>query len=365
MKSANAARLMQRYFRTYYHEVEATLAQYPPIPDPLPDAIRRPRRIEVAFTKDGIAIIVWDDPNGGDYSFHHRDYGGSLRQFAATLAKPPAYAGLSWEAPPWFPGPGVTVGKVQLSVLAEVVTDLGSGTVVPGLSWSSPWRSIQVLAGFDPVDWRADRAILQAQNNVLQFVTAHLMQQTAIPAEQQPEKRDVAAKLQDAVDGFRGLLDSNPQRESDIHRCLLEHEALLTLAIGASEVRSEVPLGSEYRVDFALRITEQRYILIEIEAAQRRLFTQSGDPASDLTHALRQVRDWRDWIGEQLTYARTVLPGIIDPECWVLIGRRNSLTNRDQKALQRMNLDEIRVTIMTYDDLVDSAARQLDNIRRL
>jgi len=365
MKVTNAAKRMRRYYHAYYQEVQSALALYPPVPRPLPDAIRKPSRIQACFAEDGVAVIFWDSTDGEECEFEHRDYPGSLRHFANTLARPSAYAGLHWQAPPMFPGPGMTVGNVEVTVLAEVVTDIGRGTILPLYSWRAPWRSVQVFDRFDPGNWREDIARLQANNNVLQVVTAHLMRQQEVPADQQHEKRDAVGKLQEALDGLRRLLDSETVPEALIQKYLSRHEALWTLVSGASEVRPQVPLGSEYRVDFSLRLGEREYILVEIEAAHRRLFTQKGDPSSDLSHALRQVGDWREWVSEQLTYARTLLPGITDPECWVIMGRRHDMSDRDLNALRRKNLDLNRIEVMTYDDLLDSAVRRLDGLRRL
>lgn len=42
--------------------------------------------------------------------------------------------------------------------------------------------------------------------------------------------------------------------------------------------------------------------LVEIERADNTLFTNGGDPSSKLTHAIRQVQDWKLWIRDNRDY---------------------------------------------------------------
>jgi hypothetical protein len=168
--------------------------------------------------------------------------------------------------------------------------------------------------------------------------------------------------LQTMIKGFSALVESDP-REGDIQCYLTENWMLL--APTAVKVIPKVKLGSEYEVDFVVGLADQQYILVEIERPEHKLFTQRGDPSAELSHAQRQVEDWRQWIHENIAYARTIMPGINEPHCWVIIGRRSHMVERDEKALARRNAELHHITILTYDDLLDVARRHLDNLRRL
>jgi len=59
------------------------------------------------------------------------------------------------------------------------------------------------------------------------------------------------------------------------------------------------------------------------------------------------------------------LPGIREPQGWVVIGRRSSMTENQRKVLERKNARHQNITIMTYDDLLDRARQRLENLRSM
>ncbi len=42
----------------------------------------------------------------------------------------------------------------------------------------------------------------------------------------------------------------------------------------------KLKLGDDYITDFVLELGDQQYVLVEIEAPKRMLYTKSGNPAS-------------------------------------------------------------------------------------
>ena len=77
------------------------------------------------------------------------------------------------------------------------------------------------------------------------------------------------------------------------------------------------------------------------------MFTKSGDPTSDLTHAIQQVRDWHTWIHVNVDYARKLMPLIEYRLGFVFIGRRSHLTNASNRC-QAYTVD--RYVSMAYLD---------------
>ena len=70
-------------------------------------------------------------------------------------------------------------------------------------------------------------------------------------------------------------------------------------------------------------------------------------------------------ISEHPHEARETLPGIREPQGWVVIGRRSSMTEHQQTVLERRNARHQNITIMTYDDLLDRAKQHLANLRNM
>jgi len=160
---------------------------------------------------------------------------------------------------------------------------------------------------------------------------------------------------------FETLLDSGPLEE-ELHQFIAAHPHILTRCVGrfgCSDLKSKVGIH-KYEMDFALcqywdSADRYEYTIVEIERSTHRLFTAKGDPSAALTHALRQVVDWRGWIEDNLAYARKILPHIEPtPAALVIIGRRASLTSYDQRRLGVLTAGLYRTRIHTFDRLLDN-----------
>jgi hypothetical protein len=148
-------------------------------------------------------------------------------------------------------------------------------------------------------------------------------------------------------------------------RLLLQHLA----AAGEHWVISKKRLGTEHETDFLLAeqgSTGLTWYAVELERPQARLFTASGDQSAKLTHALRQIDDWREWLSRNRDYASRPRnqSGLglreIDPDLdgLIIMGRDADLdprTHDRRRRLQRMH----RVRIETYDWLARQARGRL------
>ncbi|HKQ03875.1 MAG TPA: Shedu anti-phage system protein SduA domain-containing protein [Blastocatellia bacterium] len=130
---------------------------------------------------------------------------------------------------------------------------------------------------------------------------------------------------------------------------------------------------------------------IEIERADMPLFTKSGDPTSFLTHAIRQVQDWKRWVTDNRMYLKAQLQIILTEETpqifdednrymreesskgiaygfidryLVIAGRRSSTKISDRLLLGQMNDDFQDIRIMTYDALIEGVLIQLRHHKR-
>jgi len=124
-------------------------------------------------------------------------------------------------------------------------------------------------------------------------------------------------------------------------------------------------LGAELIPDFLLasRTSEGfRWAMIELEAPNERVLTKAGLPATKLAQALKQVRDWRSWLTDNVAYARTEL-GLKDIEAscpaYVIIGRRSHLDGNQARTYRALSSDG--TTVMSYDRLRDLMGRNALN----
>ncbi len=123
-------------------------------------------------------------------------------------------------------------------------------------------------------------------------------------------------------------------------------------------------LGAEYVPDFAIAHADSlgiHWLLVELESPTAELSTRAGDPSAKLRTAMRQVSDWRDWLRDNLDYARRPesehglgLTGIDgDASALVLIGTAEVRHEAFQR-FRRRSIQESKVTVHTYSWLVET-----------
>ena len=162
---------------------------------------------------------------------------------------------------------------------------------------------------------------------------------------------------------FESLLNKPGVREEEIKQFLKSEASRPIFSLECVRFHTEHELGAEFQADFVLEYCGQRYVMVEIENPNRRLYTRRGQPTADLAHARQQVEDWQQWVEENNAYAQKRLPRCVSPEGLVVIGRRASLTAADEIRLARSNINARgRLTIRTYDDLLESARAVVANI---
>lgn len=176
--------------------------------------------------------------------------------------------------------------------------------------------------------------------------------------------------------------------EASIQSFLEENQTILLSFARAELMSSKFRLADKFEADFITIGSEPvswsfkpRITFIEIERASGRLFTKKGDPTSFLTHAIRQVQDWKAWnrqnydfvakrledlvnsggSGKRLRYLEQPsggisLYGFIDVYL-IIAGRHRDLSVGDVIRLTQMNEDLAGISIITYDKLIERLIR--------
>ena len=178
---------------------------------------------------------------------------------------------------------------------------------------------------------------------------------------------------------FASLIDRKPS-EQQIQLYLEDHPVILLYAMldgfyPVASTRSamfpKVRLGAEFEPDFAYCSGNSMgtyWTFVELERPDVPLFNRKGDPSKYLSHAIRQVSDWKAWITDHSEYARQTFGDLLrqSPSRWdwpnqfrrdcralIVIGRRSMLT-RSTNRLRAQFCEESRFfEIITYDRLFD------------
>jgi hypothetical protein len=160
-------------------------------------------------------------------------------------------------------------------------------------------------------------------------------------------------------DELNVLLDG---AEEPCHQFLKGHPELLCPTHDA--VWSKLRFGKHVS-DFVFREPYNDYTLVEIEAPHRELFRKDGHPRQELTHAIGQIDDWLRYIQENRAdvESRLGLNGIsATPRTLVVIGRSTSLSEDDRRKLPVMQGQRPRLSILTYDDVINRARAELERL---
>ncbi len=169
------------------------------------------------------------------------------------------------------------------------------------------------------------------------------------------------------VKAFRQAIDQ-AQVEEDIQRFLTDHKQFLIQHLSGGHGRYVMPkprLGIQAVPDYLLAELSSmgiRWHGIELESPRVRSSRKDGQPTQELTHAIQQVTDWREWLTQNIDYARRPssegglsLVGIDgNISATILIGRRQDFHPRFN-AFRRQTVQERNLSIRTYDWLIDES----------
>jgi hypothetical protein len=343
--------IIKDYESTFYAELRSQIDKHKQIEDVIPDFLKGFRDIDIIFANDGVLIFHYDSKID---EYHVHSFNKSMFDLIFKFSYIPS----------------LNAGFV---IEADYKDELGGQISVARPEWKDkegnlvdavPWMLLDVINGFSyfsNVTWSKEIARLRAIEDIQTFIISNLLQLKEYePQKIYSNKEIVIDKLESLINEFNSLLDS-AQREEELQQFLNDNPILI--APNAVTIIPKVRLGSEHVTDFVITTYDENYVLIEIEKSTKKLYNKNGDPSADLTHAIKQAEDWRRWVQENISYARQTLPNIIDPNCWVILGRRKDLTHQDASALKRKNLDNQHIIIYTYDDLLNNLKITLKNLR--
>ena len=156
--------------------------------------------------------------------------------------------------------------------------------------------------------------------------------------------------------------------EGEAQQYLKEHPKFLIQTMSCGHGRYLIPkpqLGSQFEPDFLLAEMSSLGLYwhgIELESPLGKLYKRSGEPTSELNHALNQIRYWRNWLRKNSDYASRTrseqglgLVGIDDRLSGVVIMGRRSTYPTKFDDFRREMIDRERIWIHSYDWLIDTA----------
>ena len=158
---------------------------------------------------------------------------------------------------------------------------------------------------------------------------------------------------------------SSAKSENELQKYLSSNPYVLAVQLGGGHGRWVIPkkrLGAEHVPDFMVAEKSSvgfEWYAVELESPHVKMFTKSGNPTHQLTHAIRQIQDWRVWLEHNRNYASRPRKesglGLTDitanVDALILIGRQADI-NDSSNNLRRRMIKETRIKIHSYDWLL-------------
>lgn len=181
---------------------------------------------------------------------------------------------------------------------------------------------------------------------------------------------------QEDVDEFKKIIDT-ATKEQDIQAFLEKKPLFLIQHLGGGHGRWVIPkkrLGAEHITDFMVGDKSSmgfEWQAVELESPNARMFNKNGDPSRYLTHAIRQIEDWRAWLTRNISYASRPQDqgglGLTDISVHIsgqiIIGRR-AYINPSTNDLRRQMCKNSNIQIHSYDRMIDVAQGSVDVLKR-
>ncbi len=174
--------------------------------------------------------------------------------------------------------------------------------------------------------------------------------------------------FKDAVNELERLVEADVS-ENELQKHLEIYPYILSQQFShCHHVFPKVALGSQYETDFMcldIPSSGKEWIGIELESTQKKVITKKGRKTANLEHAIQQIRDWRGWITDNLSYARQSKEqnglGLVDisPRFYgyVIISRRKNYNRKFNELRRQLMRDEL-ITIRSWDGIVEWARKR-------
>lgn len=198
---------------------------------------------------------------------------------------------------------------------------------------------------------------------------------TGIPVT--PPLPDRLEALAEAIQTMESLLAEPDQPEAVFQRFLEGNSVLLDVyAEAIPKPRFEYPAGASpsgkayVEPDFLLRYPGHTYKLVELERPEHVLATQGGQQRAEVSHAVFQIAEWRDFIGHHYEVLKEAFPDITsDCPGLVIISRDTENRFESPEELARylgiLRTQYHALEVVTYDGLLTRARVALAQLSAL
>lgn len=162
---------------------------------------------------------------------------------------------------------------------------------------------------------------------------------------------------------FKKLIDNKNTTEPKMQTFFKDH--WIFLDIQARRVFPKFDMGGDYIPDFIIETSDYRYVLVEIESPNAKLYTKKPlRQAEKLREADTQIKDYLSYAFNHIDFLRNKLPFISAEKIkgLVIIGKSKTLTSEQALKLDKDRASTKNYDIITYDELFEGLRVFLENL---
>jgi hypothetical protein len=170
--------------------------------------------------------------------------------------------------------------------------------------------------------------------------------------------------LLNVLSEYERLLAKVDLVEEDAQKFLEKNPMLIS--IDFKEVFPKFKLGEKYVVDFVIRTSDSRYVFVEIEDPNDRLYTMEKLPkqGKELREADSQMKEYLSYVKNNILYLQNRLAGLNVEKVsgLIIVGRSSRLSEKQLARLEKDNSTIVGYRILTYDELYTRIRTFLENL---
>lgn len=221
------------------------------------------------------------------------------------------------------------------------------------------WTAIQIYPSLIADEWDPKLADTWAEKDIL---SAHFRYEDRERHFRDLDPNFGARKAAlNLISQFQEIL-SSAEREHDLHVFLRDNPRLVCPSF--KRAWSKVAFGTKVS-DLVFLGPTGEYLLVELEKADKTLFTAKGKQHAELTEPIDQITDWRRYIEDNISTVHRELglrgmgPNV---KGLVVIGRSASLSEGNRRKLATIQGQTPGLRILTYDDILTEARTTFENM---
>jgi hypothetical protein len=165
-----------------------------------------------------------------------------------------------------------------------------------------------------------------------------------------------------SIEYYHQLIHKKEVTEEEVLKFFLNHPFILSL--DAEQTLYKPRLSEKYIPDFIIKTSKKKFLIVEVEHPQTRLFTKKMDETKELRKARTQMEEYLSFIRNNILYLRSKYPelSVENVQGLIVIGLGDVLTGKERQRLNQLNYTFKDYQVKTFNELSETLTIFLKNL---